>query len=128
MVIPVQPDLSPAQFRLVYTNPLLNPESYVWARRGGGRPVLASTAPALAQGLYYRRCRVFLSGEWGRVIVIPIGIGLGVLYSNARLNDKFNDLKSYVDARFSATDKRLDDIKDFIRSEIRGTAPIGRAG
>jgi hypothetical protein len=60
--------------------------------------------------------------------VIPIGIGLGVLYSNARLNDKFNDLKSYVDARFSATDKRLDDIKDFIRSEIRGTAPIGRAG
>jgi len=57
----------------------------------------------------------FLSGGWGQVIVILIGIGLGVLYNSSRLND----LKNYVDAKFTGNDKRFDDLKDFIRSEIR---------
>lgn len=57
----------------------------------------------------------FLSGGWGQVIVILIGICLGVLYNNSRIAD----LKNYIDAWFAATDKRLDDLKDFIRSEIR---------
>jgi hypothetical protein len=56
----------------------------------------------------------FLSGGWGQVIVILIGIGLGVLFNNSRISD----LKNYVDAKFAGNDKRLDDLKDFIRSEI----------
>jgi hypothetical protein len=56
----------------------------------------------------------FLSGGWGQVIVILIGIGLGVLFNNSRLND----LKNYVDAKFSGSDRRFDDLKDFIRSEV----------
>ena len=48
-----------------------------------------------------------LSGGWGQVVVILIGILLGVLYNNS----KINDLRS-------STDKRFDDLKDFIRSEV----------
>ena len=56
----------------------------------------------------------FLSGGWGQVIVILIGIGLGVLFNNSRLND----LENYVGAKFSGSDRRFDDLKDFIRSEV----------
>ena len=48
-----------------------------------------------------------LSGGWGQVVVILIGILLGVLYNNS----KINDLRS-------STDQRFDDLKDFIRSEV----------
>ena len=48
-----------------------------------------------------------LSGVWGQVVVILIGILSGVLYNN-----------SMIDNLRSSTDKRFDDLKDFIRSEV----------
>ena len=48
-----------------------------------------------------------LSGGWGQVVVILIGILSGVLYNN-----------SMIDNLRSSTDKRFDDLKDFIRSEV----------
>jgi len=71
------------------------------------------TNPRKRRGCIMKPMQSFLSGGWGQVIVILIGIGLGVLYNNSRISD----LKNYVDARFSGSDKRLDDLKDFIRSE-----------
>jgi len=48
-----------------------------------------------------------LSGVWGQVVVILIGILSGVLYNNSK-----------IDNLRSSTDKRFDDLKDFIRSEV----------
>ena len=59
---------------------------------------------------------------------------MGILFNNSRISDlrsymdaRFND----VDKRFNAVDKRFDDMKDFIKSEVRRLedrqSPIHRA-
>jgi len=71
---------------------------------------------------------------WGPSLLTCLTVVLGILYSNSRISDlrsyldaRFND----VDKRFNAVDKRLDDMKDFIRSEVRRLeerqSPIHRA-
>jgi len=64
---------------------------------------------------------------WGLSLLICLTVALGILYSTSRLND----LRSYMDARFNAVDKRFDDMKDFIKSEVRRLedrqSPIHRA-
>ncbi|HMC58223.1 MAG TPA: hypothetical protein VKJ01_03425, partial [Candidatus Solibacter sp.] len=64
---------------------------------------------------------------WGPSLLICLTLVLGILYNNSRLSD----LRSYMDARFNAVDKRFDDLKDFIKSEVRRLedrqSPIHRA-
>lgn len=64
---------------------------------------------------------------WGPALLICLTVLLGILYSNSRLSD----LRSYVDARFNAVNRRFDDMKDFIKSEVRRLedrqSPIHRA-
>lgn len=75
---------------------------------------------------------------WGPSLPICLTVALGILYGNSRLSD----LRSYMDARLNATDKRvddgfksvdkrLDDMKDFIKSEVHRLeerqSPIHRA-
>ena len=59
---------------------------------------------------------------WGPSLLICLTVVLGILYNNSRLSDlnsRLSDLRSYMDARFNAVDKRFDDMKDFIKSEVR---------
>ena len=71
---------------------------------------------------------------WGPALLVFLTVVRGVIWGNSRLND----LRSYIDARFNAQDKRFDaqdqrfeDLKDFIRSEVRRLeeriSPIHRA-
>ena len=71
---------------------------------------------------------------WGPALLICLTVVLGVVFGNSRLSD----LRSYIDARFNdvdkrfnAVDKRFDDMKDFIKSEVRRLedrqSPIHRA-
>jgi len=64
---------------------------------------------------------------WGPSLPVCLTVVLGILYSNSRISN----LRSYMDARFNDVDKRLDDMKDFIRSEVRRLeerqSPIHRA-
>jgi hypothetical protein len=52
---------------------------------------------------------------WGPALLICLTVVIGILFNNSRIND----LRGYVDARFNAVDHRFDDLKDFIRSEVR---------
>jgi len=65
--------------------------------------------------------------EWGPAILVCLTVIMGLLYSNSRQSDLRNDMN----ARFDAIDKRFDDLKDWIRAEIRRledrTSPIQRA-
>lgn len=59
---------------------------------------------------------------WAPALLVCLTVVLGVIWGNSRLNDlrsNFDALRSYIDARFNAQDKRFDDIKDLIRSEVR---------
>jgi hypothetical protein len=70
---------------------------------------------------------------WGSAILVCLTVVLGVLWNNSRLSDlrsSIGDLRSYMDARFNAQDKRIDDLRssvvqriddlrDFVKSEIR---------
>jgi hypothetical protein len=71
---------------------------------------------------------------WGPSLLICLTIVLEILFNNSRISD----LRSYIDARFNdvdkrfnAVDKRFDDMKDFIKSEVRRLedrqSPIHRA-
>ena len=68
---------------------------------------------------------------WGPAFLVCLTVVLGFIWNNSR----FADLRNYIDARFNAQDKllddmnkRIDDLKDFVRSEIRRleerTSPI----
>ena len=48
-------------------------------------------------------------------MLICLTVVLGIVYNNSRMSD----LRSYLDARFNAVDRRFDDMKDFIKSEVR---------
>ena len=72
--------------------------------------------------------------SWGPSLLICLTVVLGILFNNSRISD----LRSYIDARFNdidkrfnAVDKRFDDMKDFIKSEVRRLedrqSPIHRA-
>jgi hypothetical protein len=52
---------------------------------------------------------------WGPALLVCLTAVLGVIWGNSRMND----LRSYIDTRFNAQDKRFDDMKDLIRSEVR---------
>jgi hypothetical protein len=64
---------------------------------------------------------------WGPALLVCLTVVIGIFYNNARLGD----LRTYVDARFNAMDHRFDDLKDFIKSEVRRLedrqSPIHRA-
>ena len=93
---------------------------------------------------------------WGPALLICLTVVIGILYNNARINDlagrldsrvndvnsridtrvgdavsRMSDLRSYMDARFNGIDRRFDDLKDFIKSEVRRLedrqSPIHRA-
>ena len=59
--------------------------------------------------------------------MVCVTILLGIVFNNSRIND----LRSYIDARFNGVDKRFDDLKDFVKSEVRRLeerqSPIHRA-
>jgi len=66
---------------------------------------------------------------WGPALLVCLTVVLGVIWGNSRQNDLrsyIDSLRSYIDARFNAQDKRFDaqdqrfeDLKDFIRSQVR---------
>jgi len=53
--------------------------------------------------------------EWGPAILVCLTVTIGLLYGNSRLTDLRNDMNS----RFEAIEKRFDDLKDWIRSEVK---------
>jgi len=53
--------------------------------------------------------------DWGPAILVCLTVTIGLLYSNSRLTDLRNDMNS----RFEAIEKRFDDLKDWIRSEVK---------
>lgn len=53
--------------------------------------------------------------EWGPAILVCLTIVAGMIYGNSRLND----LRSSLEGRFNSMDKRFDDLKDWIRSEVK---------
>ena len=74
-----------------------------------------------------------VANAWGPAILVCLTVILGVLWNNSRFTDirgSIADLRSYMDARFNAQDKRIDDLRDslvkriddlrdFVKSEIR---------
>jgi len=44
----------------------------------------------------------------------------GILVNNSRLSD----LKSHIDVRFQATDRRIDDTRELLRTELRRVEEI----
>jgi hypothetical protein len=52
---------------------------------------------------------------WGPAVMVCLSVVLGFIWNNGRLTD----LRNYIDARFNAQDKRMDDLRDFVRSEVR---------
>jgi uncharacterized protein (DUF2164 family) len=65
--------------------------------------------------------------NWGPAALVCVTILLGIVFYNSRIND----LRSYIDARFNGVDKRFDDLKDFVKREVRRLeerqSPIRRA-
>jgi hypothetical protein len=65
--------------------------------------------------------------NWAPAALVSVTILLGIVFNNSRIND----LRSYIDARFNGVDKRFDDLKDFVKSEVRRLeerqSPIRRA-
>ena len=65
--------------------------------------------------------------NWGPAALVCVTILVGIVFNNSRIND----LRSYIDARFNGVDKRFDDLKDFVKSEVRRLeerqSPIRRA-
>ena len=67
--------------------------------------------------------------NWGPAFLICLTVVIGIFYNNARLGDfsrrlddagkRGDDIRSYIDARFNGIDRRFDDLKDFIKSEVR---------
>lgn len=47
--------------------------------------------------------------------MVCLSVILGFIWNNGRLTD----LRNYIYERFNAQDKRIDDLRDFFRSEIR---------
>jgi hypothetical protein len=59
---------------------------------------------------------------WGPALLVYLTVILGFLWTNSGFNDmrsSMSDLRSYIDARFNAQDKRMDDLRDFVKSEVR---------
>jgi len=44
-----------------------------------------------------------------------VAVLVGILINNSRLGD----LRGYMDARFTSTDRRIDDTRDILRGELR---------
>lgn len=53
--------------------------------------------------------------EWDLAILVCLTIVAAMIYGNSRLND----LRNSLNGRFSSMDKRFDDLKDWIRSEVK---------
>jgi len=47
--------------------------------------------------------------------MVCLSVVLGFIWNHGRLSD----LRNYIDARFNAQDKRMDDLRDLVRSEVR---------
>ncbi len=56
-----------------------------------------------------------MSSEVLSVGVPTLAVLVGILINNSRLSD----LKSHMDVRFQGTDRRIDDTRDLLRSELR---------
>jgi hypothetical protein len=46
--------------------------------------------------------------QWGPAVLVTLAVAIGILFNNARISD----LRQHVDGR-------IDDLKDFVRAEIR---------
>ena len=56
-------------------------------------------------------------------VTIPtVTVPVGILVNNSRLTDlrnyRLTDLRNYVDMRATATDRPIEDLKDFMRGEL----------
>ena len=59
---------------------------------------------------------------WGAVVVIVLGYVLGFYFQSrgiAHLDKRIDDLRAEMNARFSEINHRFDDLKDWIRSEVK---------
>jgi hypothetical protein len=69
--------------------------------------------------------------EWGPAILVCLTVVVGFFYSNSRMTDLRNDVNARLNAMDKRFDARFDDLKDWIRAEIRRleerTSPIHRA-
>ena len=59
---------------------------------------------------------------WGAVAVIVLGYVLGFYFQSrsiAHLDKRIDDLRAEINARFAEVNHRFDDLKDWIRSEVK---------
>jgi len=59
---------------------------------------------------------------WGAVVVIVLGYVLGFYFQSrsiAHLVKRIDDLRAEINARFAEVNHRFDDLKDWIRSEVK---------
>jgi len=59
---------------------------------------------------------------WGAVVVIVLGYVLGFYFQSrsiAHLDKRIDDLRAEMNARFAEINHRFDDLKDWIRSEVK---------
>ena len=59
---------------------------------------------------------------WGVVAVIVLGYVLGFYFQSrsiAHLDKRIDDLRAEINARFAEVNHRFDDLKDWIRSEVK---------
>ena len=59
---------------------------------------------------------------WGAVVVIVLGYVLGFYFQSrsiAHLDKRIDDLRAEINARFAEVNHRFDDLKDWIRSEMK---------
>ena len=59
---------------------------------------------------------------WGAVVVIVLGYVLGFYFQSrsiAHLDKRIDDLRAEINARFAEVNHRFDDLKDWIRSEVK---------
>ena len=56
-----------------------------------------------------------------------LAVLVGILVNNSRLSDlngRLSDLKSHIDVRFQATDRRIEDTRELLRTELRRVEEI----
>lgn len=68
--------------------------------------------------------------EWGPAILVCLTVAVGLLFSNSRQTDLRNEMNARFEGMEKRFDKRFDDLKDWIRAELRRieerTSPIQR--
>ena len=61
-----------------------------------------------------------MAAELLAVGIPTLAVLVGILVNNSRLSD----LKSHIDVRFQATDRRIDDTRELLRTELRRVEEI----